>query len=482
MDNLIIYIFFTIFLAAFVIIGLMSKMKSQPTSADYLLASHDLKPWLVALSAVATNNSGYMFIGMIGFTYTVGLASVWLAVGWILGDLIVSLMIHKKLRINTEKSESLSYPTLLASWYPPMFLWVRRLAGIIILVFLGTYAGAQLNAGSKALHVLFGWPYATGAIIGSVIILIYCYAGGIRASVWTDAAQSFVMVLAMALMCYLSFEQIGFNRLSSELVTHTSPSYFNWFQSDLMFGPFIGPLLFVIGWLFAGFAVAGQPHIMIRFMMLDSAHHMTRVRFYYYSWYVVFFALTILTAIGARMLIQDTNFDAELALPMMAMELFPAPITGLVLAGLFAATMSTADSQILSCSAALTKDIFSLQDHYWINKAATIFVTFLALSIALMGNKNVFSLVVFAWAVLGAAFMPIMSLYAMKIKVNEPTACMMMIGGSATVIVWSQFPISETLYSACAGIVASFLIFGASALVQKMLGIPLQQAIPSKNS
>lgn len=469
MQNWLIHASFIFFLILFVIIGLLSKLKSKPTSIDYLLANHEVKPWLVSLSAVATNNSGYMFIGMIGYTYSVGIASMWLAIGWVFGDLLASLIIHRSLREHTESSQAYSFPSLLAQWYPPTFKWLKRIAALIVIIFLGTYAAAQLNAGSKALHALFQWHYATGAILGAVIVLVYCYAGGIRASIWTDVAQSFVMIVAMATMCYLSFREIGDLDSVVQQLTIASPTYFNMFSDDLMFGPLFGPILFVIGWMFAGFGVAGQPHIMVRFMSLDQPNHMKRVRVYYYSWYTLFFALTILAGIAARLLIQETNFDVELALPILAIKLFPAPVVGLVLAGLFAATMSTADSQILSCAASLTKDIVKIKDSYWINKVATTLVTLLALTIALSGNKNVFALVVFSWAVLASAFTPLLLIYALKQSVNELTACLMVLTGMITALVWSQFPISNTLYSVCPGILSGLLVFVASKFTIRIM-------------
>lgn len=464
MENLSIIISFLIFLGLFIVIGLASKLKAQETSMDYLLASHSIKPWLVSLSAVATNNSGYMFIGMIGYTYTVGIALMWLAIGWIIGDFIASSFIHRSIRVNTVSHHVLSYPSLIAAWQGHIKPMVRRLAALITVIFLGSYAAAQLNAGSKALHVLFDWHYSVGSILGAGIVVVYCYAGGIRASIWTDVAQSFVMVLAMAMMCILSFMHIGsFAEVMTDL-NEISPTYFQLFSNDLMFGPWIGPILFVIGWLFAGFGVVGQPHIMVRFMSMEKPNQIQRVRFYYYSWYILFFALTIFAGICARLLIKDTNFDAELALPLLAIKLFPGPIVGLVLAGLFAATMSTADSQILSCAASITKDFVKMKDAYWVNKLATIGVTLLALIIALSGSKSVFALVVFSWSVLGASFAPILTLLALKKTISSNVMILMMLSGLCTVLIWSQFEIANTMYSIAPGILIGFIVYGLSTL------------------
>jgi sodium/proline symporter len=336
---------FGCFLLVFVAIGLLSVLRRQETGVDYLLCSHSVQPWLVALSAIATNNSGYMFIGMIGFTYTYGLSSIWLMIGWISGDFLASLLVHRKLRVTTEKQSTHSFAGALSTWHGSNYRLLRMLGGTITVLFLGTYAAAQLNAGSKALFVVFGWEYGVGAVVGAVIVLLYCFAGGIRASIWTDAAQSIVMIGAMATMLWMALERIGGWQGFGTALTNVSPQYMDWFPNDLFLAGWAGPVLFVAGWLFAGAAVIGQPHIMVRFMAMDDPDRMWRVRVYYYGWFTAFYAITICVGLAARLLLPETaNFDAELALPTLAGQLLPPVLTGLVLAGLFAATISTADS------------------------------------------------------------------------------------------------------------------------------------------
>ncbi len=467
-----IIISFLAFLCLLVIIGGLSKLHSQPTAKDYLLASQNVPPSLVALSAVASNNSGYMFIGMIGYTYQVGLASIWLAIGWISGDFIASLFIHRKVRIATEKNKVHNFGGLLSSWYPPNFQRFRNLVGLVTIIFLGSYAAAQLNAGSKALHVLFGWPYEVGAIIGAVIVVIYCYAGGIRASIWTDVAQSFVMIVAMLTLTCVALLNVGGWEGFFTQIQSVSPDYLNLFPDTPHLGPLIGPAAFVLSWMFAGFAVIGQPHIMSRFMAMDKPSDMTRARVYYYAWYIFFFTFTILVGFFARLLIKQSNFDAELALPLLAIQMLNPIFVGLVLAGLFAATMSTADSQILSCSAAVSEDFDTRQKPYWVYKLSTLLITIFALCIALFGSKNVFSLVVFSWAALGAAFAPIITLYVLGKRLSQPLAITMIIGAISTVLGWETFLSFMNVYSVLPAILISFLIYFAweavSAVVNKV--------------
>ena len=382
---------FLFFLGIFILIGVSSAFKSQKNNSDYLMAGNTIPPWLAALSAVATNNSGYMFIGLIGFTYTSGLQSIWLMVGWIAGDLIMSKFVHKKLRERTESNNLLSFGGVLARWQGGEYKKLRVIAGIITVAFLGVYAAAQFKAGSKALHVLFDWDYSTGAIIGAIIVFLYCLSGGLRASIWTDAAQSFVMIFAMGMLYYYGLEKAGgFSSLIDQL-NAISPTYLSVRPTGLAIDNFMGIILFILGWTFAGFGVIGQPHIMIRFMTIDDTENMKKTKIYYYSFYIVFTILTYGVGLISRVILPVTsNFDAELALPLMSQQLLPEIFIGIVLAGLFSATMSTADSQVLSCSAALTRDIFpGKKDNLIYTKLATAFVTIVALLVALYGGKNV---------------------------------------------------------------------------------------------
>ncbi|MCP4915073.1 MAG: sodium/proline symporter [Oligoflexia bacterium] len=453
---------FLFFLLVFVLIGVSSSFKSKKSNSDYLLAGHDIPPWLAALSAIATNNSGYMFIGMIGYTYTSGLQSIWLMVGWIFGDLVMSFFVHKKLRLITESENLLSFGGVLSRWQKGTdFRRLRLLAGIITVVFLGVYAAAQFKAGSKALHVLFGWDYSTGAIIGSIIVFLYCLSGGLRASIWTDAAQSIVMIFAMSLLFYVGVSEVGgFSQYVAKLEA-VSPGFLSVKPTGLAMDNFLGVFLFILGWIFGGFGVIGQPHIMIRFMTVDNPDSMTKTKIYYYSWYIAFYAVTIGVGLTARLILPEaSSFDAELALPLMSQKMLPEILIGVVLAGIFSATMSTADSQILSCSAAFTRDILPKEkDTLLITKATTALVTIVALLIALYGSRNVFDLVLIAWSVLSAGFGPLMFVYAIGKKVSEINGILMIVNAVTVTILWREFGLGDSIYEVAPGMITGFLTY-----------------------
>jgi sodium/proline symporter len=453
---------FLCFLFIFVLIGISSTFKSKKSNSDYLLAGHDIPPWLAALSAIATNNSGYMFIGMIGYTYTSGLQSIWLMVGWILGDLIISFFVHKKLRVVTGKENLLSFGGVLSRWqHGTDFRKLRFLVGVITVIFLGVYAAAQFKAGSKAVHVLFGWDYSTGAIIGSAIVFLYCLAGGIRASIWTDAAQSVVMIFAMSMLFFVGVDSVGGLTNYIDQLNAVSPTFLSLAPTGLAIDNSLGVFLFILGWMFGGFGVIGQPHIMIRFMTVDDPEKMSRTKIYYYAWYIAFYTVTVGVGLTARLILPEaSSFDAELALPFMSQKMLPEILIGVVLAGIFAATMSTADSQILSCSAAFTRDILPKErDTLFITKAATAGVTIIALLISIFGSSNVFDLVIIAWSVLGAAFGPLLFIYAINRKVSELTGICMIVSAVIVTLVWRQMGLGGDFYEIAPGMITGFLIY-----------------------
>ncbi len=229
---------------------------------------------------------------------------------------------------------------------------------------------------------------------------------------------------------------------------------------DLSHGPLVGGLAFFLGWLFAGYGVAGQPHIMVRFMTMDRPENINRVRLYYYGWFLVFYAMTIGVGLTARVLLPEAeSFDAELALPTLAQELLPPMLVGMVLAGIFAATISTADSLILSCAASLTRDFHRQKvDHYLITKGGTVVISLLALAIALVSDKSVFALVLDAWGVLGAGFAPLLTVYALGRRPSQTLAIAMVLSGIATVYAW-PYLMPGVIYAIAPGILSGFAIY-----------------------
>ena len=463
-----IFLSFCLFLFLFSLVGFLSVIKKKNTSLDYLLANQEIKPWLAAISAIATSNSGYMFIGQIGFTYIYGLQSVWLMFGLIFGDFVSSFFVHKSIRKKSEELKVFSFANLISKWHGENYRYVQFFGGLIILIFLSTYAAAQLNAGSKSMHILFGLDYRLGAIIGGIIVLLYCFSGGIRASIWTDAAQSLVMIVAMFLMVFFGIKDLGGFLSVIDKLHRVSPDYMKWFPSTDFSNFFLAPFLFVTGWFFSGVGVIGQPHVMVRFMTINNTENIPKTRIYYYTWYMLFYSLTILAAFIARLLIPEIdNIDPELALPTLALTLLPEFFVGIVLAGIFAATMSTADSQILACTASVTNDILSKKNNYLINKFVTLIVTVFVVIIAIEGDKNVFNLVLMSWSTLACCFSPLLIINALKQKVSEFLSIIMMVIPLITLLLWRYFDLNYIIYEVAPGILSGIFTFFIFRVLRK---------------
>ncbi|MDT8406742.1 MAG: sodium/proline symporter [Methylococcales bacterium] len=448
-------------MAMFVLIGVSAVRQSQGTKKDYYLASHTVNPALVGLSAVATNNSGYMFIGVIGYTYHAGLASVWLMLGWIVGDYLASTFVHGKLRLATEQQGEVSYAAVLSGWHGQVQPVLRTLIAVITLIFLSAYASAQLVAGSKALHVLFDWPMWAGAVLGALMVIAYCYAGGIRASIWTDAAQSVVMITAMAVLLWVTVDHLGGTAPVFEQWSKI-PGFLDWAPETPMFPGVAGLTLFAASWLFAGFSVIGQPQVMVRFMALSDHNDMARARRWYYLWFFLFYLMATVVGMLSRIALADSGtFDAELALPTLAMMMLPPVWVGLVLAGIFAATMSTADSLVLSCSAAVTHDLSPKKiEQTRVLKWTTSGITLLALAWAMLNKQTVFSLVILSWSSLASAFAPLLIVLALGGRPSQTTSVAALLSGFAAALLWRYLGWHDAAYEGMAGILVGLSVHG----------------------
>ncbi len=459
---------FVIFLGLFAVIGMSSVLRSRGTKKDYYLASSSIPPSLVGLSAVATNNSGYMFIGVIGYTYATGLASIWLMAGWILGDFLGSIFIHRRLREATQRTGEVSFAGVLSKWSGKPNIVLQRIIAVISLVFLLAYASAQLVAGSKALHVLFGWPNWAGATIGAVLVVLYCFSGGIRASIWTDGAQSIVMILAMATLLIIGVVSFGgLNGAIAEM--QKVDGFLDLFPQNLLLPGIAGGILFAVGWAFAGISVVGQPHVMVRFMALNDTGKMRTARAWYYSWFTMFYAMSTGVGMLSRIYLSDPGtFDPELALPTMALELLPPPLVGLVLAGVFAATMSTADSLILSCSSALTHDLIPHKiEKPYLLKTGTAVITLAALGWALMNKQSVFSLVIMSWSGLASAFGPLLIYLSLGGKPGRKSTYLAIFAGLFVALLWRYLGWESKIYEGMPGILTGLLVLYFPRFIRK---------------
>ena len=450
---------FLFFMAIFAGVGMASMLVKQDTTDDYLVAGRGMHPALAALSAVSTWNSGYMFIGFIGFTYLMGYSAIWLGLVSTIGQVVAWVWLYKFIQEEGNERGLRSLSSLVAEKAGDP---EAKLAAILSVLFLCIYAAAQLTSGGKALFVMMGWPEIVGILIGFVLVVAYCYAGGIRASIWTDAAQSCVMVIGSTILCWIAIKEVGgFSGLDAGLEAQ-STMLTNFLPPDLKFGISMWAFAFFLG----GLGVAGQPQVVSRVMTLGSDRDRKQAMIWFFVWQTPFIILMLIIGMASRVLFNAEGFDAELGLPTMAMETMPAFGVGMILASIFAATMSTADSQVLACTAAITDDIKPewRQDHKTTKKVTLVVAAFATMvsigGLYIPGGDSVFALVVLAVYGLGGIFIPLLTIRWMGYKPDSTHSISMMVAAFAGVIGWIMLGLGggDGIFPSVPGMGAAFAV------------------------
>ena len=447
---------FSLFMCAFAGIGLASMWVKEDTTDDYLVAGRGMHPALAALSAVSTWNSGYMFIGFIGFTFTMGYSIIWIGFGSMIGQIVAWIWLYKFIQQSANERGVRSLSSLVSdvTGSPE-----AKLAAVFSVLFLSVYAAAQLTSGGKALYVMLGWSEVVGILIGFVLVVAYCYAGGIRASIWTDAAQSSVMLIGSGLLCYVAMQEVGgFSGLHDGLATQDA-NLTSIVPADLNFGVSLWVFAFFLG----GLSVAGQPQVVTRVMTLGTDEDRKTAMIWFFAWQTPFLLLMVIIGLASRVVFSGADFDPELGLPMLAMETLGPFWVGLILASIFAATMSTADSQVLACTAAFTDDIMPQisQDHKK-TKIVTLIIAAFATMISIFGlyipgGDSVFALVVLAVYGLGSIFVPILIIRWAGYNPDTNHTMAMMTAALITVILWSISGFGDDIFPSVPGMGAAFI-------------------------
>ena len=447
---------FLLFMCAFAGIGLASMWVKEDTTDDYLVAGRGMHPALAALSAVSTWNSGYMFIGFIGFTYTMGYSIIWIGLGSMIGQIVAWVWLYKFIQQSAKERDVRSLSSLVSNVTGSP---EAKLAAVLSVLFLAVYAAAQLTSGGKALYVMLGWSEVVGILIGFVLVVAYCYAGGIRASIWTDAAQSSVMIIGSSLLCYVAMQEVGGISGLHEGLESQNANLTSMVPADLNFGVSLWIFAFFLG----GLSVAGQPQVVTRVMTLATDQDRKTAMLWFFAWQTPFLLIMVIIGLASRVVFTGADFDPELGLPMLAMETLGPFWVGLILASIFAATMSTADSQVLACTAAFTDDVMPQisQDHKK-TKIVTLVIAAFATAISIFGlyvpgGDSVFALVVLAVYGLGSIFVPILIIRWAGYEPDTNHTMAMMLAALFTVILWSVSGFGDDIFPSVPGMGAAFI-------------------------
>lgn len=426
-------------------LGLIAWRRTQ-NLGDFILGGRSLGSWVTALSAQATDMSGWLLMGLPGLAYASGFDGIWLLFGLAVGTWLNWRWIAAPLREATERlSNSLTIPDYLERRFRDDSRLLRSISAIFILVFFVFYTSSGFVAAGRLFESLFGLPYVEAMFWGSIVMLTYTFLGGFLAVSWSDVLQGTLMFVALVMVAILGVALAGgftttFERLETLDATLLDPFIADGGEALGVIG-----ILSLLGW---GLGYAGQPHILARFMAAKSVAHITLARRVAMTWVVIVMVAAVLVGLTGRLVLPQplAGADAEKVFIVMSTTFLHPALAGLCLAGIMAAVMSTASAQLLVASSAFTQDFYgslfrpraSTSELLWAGRLSVLAIALLAFVIALNPDSTVLDLVAWAWAGFGAAFGPaiILSLYDSKTTRNGALAGILV--GGLTVILWKQ--------------------------------------------
>lgn len=429
---------FACYLALMLAVGGYAWRRVRDQS-DFILGGRRLGRWTAALSAGASDMSGWLLLGLPGYAYAAGLESLWLAGGLLLGTWLNWRLVACRLRIySAALDDALTLPEYFERRFGARGRLLRTTAALFIVLFFLFYAASGLVAGGKLFATAFDLPYRLAVGVGAVIILGYTLFGGFLAVSWTDVVQALLMALAL-----VSVPVLAAARTLSAAQPVVPVGFFNPLTDAQGMPLSVAAAASLAAW---GLGYFGQPHILARFKAVRSAAQLPRARMIAVTWTA--WCLVGATAVGmtGALTVQPplSGPDTETVFMVLVQWLVHPVVAGLLLAAILAAIMSTADSQLLVASAALSEDLYrgwlrpaaSPTELLSMSRAAVLGVGLAATWLAWDPDRRVLDLVAYAWAGFGAAFGPplLLSLYWERMNVHGALAGM--VTGAATVVVW----------------------------------------------
>jgi len=478
-------IVFVLYMAMMISIGAYFFKRNKNIS-DYVLGGRKLSPWTSALSAQASDMSGWLLMGLPGTAYILfaGTAeAIWTAIGLAIGTYLNWLIVAKRLRKYTQvANDSLTLPTFFKNRFHDKSGVILGVASIFVLLFFLFYTASMFNAGAKLFSTAFGLDYTTALILGTVVIVVYTFLGGFLAVCWTDLIQGLLMFFALVITPIVAISHVGGTQAMSDMLNSAADgAVFSFMPLNADGSLNILLLISAIAW---GLGYFGQPHILPRFMAIRSSKEIRPARVIAMIWVIISLGCAVLLGIFGSAMYPGLG-DSETVLMVMFQDLFPPILCGILLTAILAAIMSTADSQLLVVSSAISNDLFhgiinknaDPKKVLWIGRIAVIVVSIVAAllvsqpdaaegTIMYKINESVFKLVAFAWGGFGAAFGPIMLFSLFWKRTTKAGAIVGIIVGGVTALVWwllegGIFDVYEIvpgfLFSAIAIVVVSLL-------------------------
>lgn len=475
-NNIIVLCAFAAYMVLMIVIGFVYS-KGTKNNEDYFLGGRNLGGWTAALSAQASDMSGWLLMGLPGAVYIAGTGEIWIAIGLLIGTILNWYIVSARLRKYTiVAGNSLTIPSFFQNRYRDNKGIIKIVSASIIAVFFAVYTASAFSSGAKLFATLFARDpksseldttvYIIGLCISAVVILIYTFMGGFKAVCTTDFIQGMLMLVAILAVPIIAFAILqsgeGFNNALLAKGVENPDNFLNFFKNDD--GSPV-PAVSIISNLAWGLGYFGMPHILIRFMAVKSHNEIKKARRVAITWVVISLAASCFIGLIARgFLSVQLSADAkETVFIRTIQQIFSGNgilifIGGIFLCGILAAIMSTADSQLLVTASAVSEDMYkgvinkkaSEKSSLLVGKIAVVVVAVIAFVIALDPKSSIMDLVSDAWAGFGAAFGPVVLLALFWKRSTLAGAISGMTVGALTVIVWDYIPLvnGATLYSA----------------------------------
>ncbi|MFE4524623.1 sodium/proline symporter PutP [Cytobacillus firmus] len=428
-----------IYLAGMLLIGILAARMTKDLS-DYVLGGRGLGPGVAALSAGASDMSGWLMLGLPGAVYLGGMGEIWLPIGLSVGAYLNWQFVAKPLRVYTEvASDSITVPGYFENRFHDTSKILRVVSAIVILIFFTFYTSSSLVGGAILLENSFGMDYTLVLWVGAAVILSYTLFGGFLAASWTDFIQGILMFLAMIIIPIVAIQELGGWNETMQKIGSMDTSYLDVYSG----ATFVG-VASLLAW---GLGYFGQPHILVRFMGLRSTNDVPKARFIGMTWMIISLFGALFVGFAGIAYFADTPLaNSETVFIMFSQVLFNPWVAGFLLAAILSAIMSTVDSQLLVSSSALAQDFYksifrrnaSQKEEMIVGRIAVLSIAVIAIFLGYNPESKVLELVSYAWAGFGAAFGPVIILSLFWKRMTRNGALAGIIVGAVTVIVWAQ--------------------------------------------
>ncbi|MGI6221094.1 MAG: sodium/proline symporter PutP [Coriobacteriales bacterium] len=481
-----------IYVIVILVIGFAFAKRSNESSESYFIGGRKLGPWVTAMSAEASDMSGWLLMGLPGVAYFAGASeAMWTAIGLAIGTYLNWLFVAKRIRKYSEKAgNAITLPEFFSNRFGDKKHILMTVSALIILIFLSVYVGSCFATCGKLFSSTFGLPYGTMMIVGALLVFIYTFAGGYLSVCTTDLIQGILMFLAIIIIFIGTIGNIGGVENAVAFLkdipgflsaTHTATPVLG---ADGMTQvveagkPVFGEagdygILTIVSTLAWGLGYFGMPQVLVRFFGIEDPKNIRKSRIIAIVWCVISLALAILIGLFGRAMIPTellTAGDAEKIFIAISKMILPAFMTGIVVAGIFAATMSSSDSYMLIVGSAIAENIYrgllkrnaTDKQVMFVSRCTLVAVLIFGIVVAQDPNSSIFRIVSYAWAGFGAAFGPVVLLSLYWRRGNKNGALAGMIVGAATVIIWNMLETAFggifTIYELLPGFIFALVI------------------------